>query len=161
MTKADFRALRETIGLTQGDVADACGVALRTVKRWEHPDWPEPPDDAWEWLLDMLERHDDMVDYMVDKVTGIAAERGLPETVAITYYRDQAQYDACCREPGPYGFANAIAREVALELAGEGIDTEFRYPDSGAILVRGGGDGAGVDVDLMDKLQTGRDPDAL
>ena len=43
MTKADFRATRETIGLTQGDVAEACGVSLRTVKRWEHPDWPEPP----------------------------------------------------------------------------------------------------------------------
>lgn len=128
MTKADFRAIRETIGLTQGDVAKALGVAPRTVKRWEHPDWQEPPEDAWEWLLGMLERHDAAVDAMVDRILAIVAKRGAPEVVAITYFRDQSQYDACGRDDGPYGFVNSIAREVALDLAGEGIETEFRYP---------------------------------
>lgn len=132
MTKADFRAIRETIGLAQGDVAKACGVSLRTVKRWEHPDWQEPPEDAWAWLLDMLERHDAAVDAMVDKAMALVRERG-PEVVAITYYRDQSQYDARGRDDGPYGFVNSIAREVALGLNDEGIETEFRYPDDGAI----------------------------
>lgn len=139
MTKADFRAIRETIGLTQGDVAKALGVSLRTVKRWEHPDWQEPPEDAWAWLLDMLDRHDAMVDEAVGRALAIAAERGEPETVVITYYRDQAQHDAHGREPGPYGFVNAVSREVALELNGEGIETEFRYPDEGAISTPGSG----------------------
>lgn len=137
MTKADFRAIRETIGLTQGDVAKALGVALRTVKRWEHPDWQEPPEDAWSWLLEMHERHDALVDEAVDRVLAIAAKRGAPEVVAIIYYRDQSQYDACGREPAPYGFANSVAREVALDLAGEGIETEFRYPDEGAVSTPG------------------------
>ena len=136
MTKADFRATRETLGLTQGDVAKACGVSLRTVKRWEHPGWQEPPEDAWAWLLDMLERHDAAVDAMVDKAMALVRERG-PEVVAITYYRDQAQHDAHGREPGPYGFVNAVSREVALELSGEGIETEFRYPDDGAVRAPG------------------------
>ena len=137
MTKADFRAIRETIGLTQGDVAKALGVALRTVKRWEHPDWHEPPEDARAWLLEMHERHDALVDEAVDRALAIAAKRGAPEVVAITYYRDQAQHDAHGREQGPYGFANSVAREVALDLAGEGIETEFRYPDDGAISTPG------------------------
>ena len=133
MTKADFRAIRETIGLTQGDGAKALGVALRTVKRWEHPDWQEPPEDAWAWLLGMQERHDALVDEAVDRVLAIAAKRGAPDVVSITYYRDQAQHDAHGREPGPYGFANSVAREVALDLNGEGIETEFRYPDDDSI----------------------------
>lgn len=137
MTKADFRAIRETIGLTQGDVAKACGVSLRTVKRWEHPDWQEPPDDAWEWLLDMHDRHDALVDKAVGRALAIVGERGEPAAVVITYYRDQPQYDAHGRDPGPYGFANSIAREVALDLNGKGIETEFRYPDEGAISTPG------------------------
>ena len=139
MTKADFRAIRETIGLTQGDGAKALGVALRTVKRWEHPDWQEPPEDAWAWLLGMQERHDALVDEAVDRVLAIAAKRGAPDVVSITYYRDQAQHDAHGREPGPYGFANSVAREVALDLNGEGIETEFRYPDDDSISTPGSG----------------------
>ena len=135
-TKADFRATRETIGLTQGDVAKACGVSLRTVKRWEHPDWQEPPEDAWAWLLGMLERHDAAVDAMVDRTLAVAG-RGDIDVVAITYYRDQSQYDAHGREPGPYGFANSVAREVALDLNDEGLETEFRYPDDGALRTPG------------------------
>lgn len=138
MTKADFRATRETMGLTQGDVAKACGVSLRTLKRWEHPDWQEPPEDAWAWLIGMLERHDAAVDAMVDKALELVREHG-PEVVAITYYRDQAQYDACGRDDGPYGFINSIAREAALDLNGEGIEVEFRYPDDGAVSTPGSG----------------------
>lgn len=137
-TKADFRATRETIGLTQGDVAKALGVSLRTVKRWEHPDWQEPPEDAWALLLGMLERHDAAVDAMVDRALA-AAGRGDLDVVAITYYRDQPQYDACGRESAPYGFVNSIAREVALDLNGDGIETEFRYPDDDAISTPGSG----------------------
>lgn len=125
-----------TIGLTQGDVAKALGVSLRTVKRWEHPDWQEPPEDAWEWLLGMLERHDATVDAMVDRALA-AAVMGDLDVVAITYYREQSQYDAHGRDPGPYGFANSVAREVALDLNDEGIETEFRYPDDGAISTPG------------------------
>lgn len=139
MTKADFRAIRETIGLTQGDVAKALGVALRTVKRWEHPDWQEPPEDAWEWLLDMHDLHDALVDEAVDRALAIVGERGEPAAVVTTYYREQSQYDAHGRDEGLYGFANSIAREVAHDLNGEGIETEFRYPDDDAISTPGSG----------------------
>ena len=49
-TKADFRALREELGLSQTDLGLALGVKTLTVKRWEK-DGPEGflvPDDAWD-----------------------------------------------------------------------------------------------------------------
>lgn len=136
-TKADFRATRETIGLTQRDVAEACDVALRTVKRWEHPDWGDPPEDAWEWILEMLDRHDSMVDEAVGRACSISAEHGELESVVITYYRDQEQYDAHGRDDGPVGFANAVAREVGAVLTNEGIEVEFAYPDDVAVCTPG------------------------
>ena len=36
-TKADFKALRERVGLSQHDVADAIMVSIKTIKRWENP----------------------------------------------------------------------------------------------------------------------------
>ena len=35
--KADFRAQREQLGLTQQDVADALEINIKTVKSWEDP----------------------------------------------------------------------------------------------------------------------------
>ena len=34
-SKADFKCLRERVGLSQQDVASALGVNIRSVKRWE------------------------------------------------------------------------------------------------------------------------------
>lgn len=135
-TKADFKAARESVGLTQLDVATACGVRVLTVKRWEKPGWPDPPEDAWGYLGEMVERHDEMVDYCVEtmreqrEATGVASAR-------LTYFRDQAQYDATGRDPGSYGFVNAVSRDVARALDDEGFDVSFAYPDDGAIRTPG------------------------
>lgn len=45
-TKAAFRAAREASGASQAALADALGVNVRAVKRWEAPGQPEPPLDA-------------------------------------------------------------------------------------------------------------------
>lgn len=132
MTKAGFRAMREALGLTQLDVADACGVRALTVKRWERPGFPEPPEDAVEWLEGMADLHDDMVGQMV----GLALESPADE-VRVTYFRDQAQYDASGRDDGPFGFANSVTRDVAAELTAKGMDVAFRYPDDGAVRTPG------------------------
>ena len=49
-TKADFRALREELGLSQTDLGRALGVKTLTVKRWEKdgPDGFLVPDDVWD-----------------------------------------------------------------------------------------------------------------
>lgn len=135
-SKADFRALRESLGLTQQDVADACDVRVLAIKRWERPDYTDPPQDAWEWLEDMADLHDEMVEDTVNRMFELSSFTGA-ESVAITYFRDQAQYDACGRDEGPVGFVNAVARDVAAELTARGINVAFRYPDDGAISIPG------------------------
>lgn len=126
-TKADFRATRERIGYTQQWVAHALNVDVRTVKRWENPNYFEPPADAWEWLEEEVERFEQMLDYALEQADGIPH-------VVITYYRTQEQFEQYGRDKGFYGFANALAREVAQCVDAE---IEYRYPDSGAISTPG------------------------
>ena len=42
MTPAELRMVRESLGLTGEDLARHLGVALRTVRRWEHGQSPIP-----------------------------------------------------------------------------------------------------------------------
>ena len=136
MTKADFRAMREECGLTQQDVADALDVRALTVKRWERPGFPEPPDDAWAYLHSMRDRMVEMAEFAADKAVELRDETGAG-AIALTYFRDQRQYDASGRDEGPVGFANAVARATASRLLGEGFDVEFAYPDDGAVPTPG------------------------
>lgn len=131
--KADFRAMREGLGLTQQDVALALGVKPLTVKRWENPgnEW-EPPAFAWDCLDEMEERRDELVAFAVEKAHGSPAQH-----VVLTYYRSHTDYSEHGRDEGPHGFANACAREVAGILRGEGYEVEFAYPENGAIATPG------------------------
>lgn len=131
-TKADFKATRERIGYTQQWVARALDVGIKTVKRWEQPNQPEPPVDAWDWLLGEAERFDDMLWFAVDK-----AVDGDEDTIVLTYFRTQEQYDQCGRDEGSYGFANALARAVGVDCRLNGLNVEYRYPDDGAIRTEG------------------------
>ena len=135
--KADFKALREALGLSQSDVADACMVRTTTVKRWERPGFPGAPNDAWAYLEGEARRHDDMVAYAVARARDARAVGQMPDSVVITYYRDQDQYDALGRDDGPFSYANAVARDVAAILQREDFVVEFAYPDDGAIRTPG------------------------
>lgn len=138
-TKADFKALRERVGLSQNDIADALGVNIKTVKRWEKPDFPySAPDDAWAYLKEVLDSQRQQVSYLLAVVAKQVEELGNePAVVPITYYRDQAMYDEYGRDEGPFGWPNAVARAVAVELERRGIGYEFRYPTEGAIRTPG------------------------
>ena len=138
-TKADFKALRERVGLSQHDVADAIRVSIKTIKRWENPSVPyEAPADAWEYLENVLEVQSNQVSYAL----GVLAKQveqlgGEPAVVPITYYRDQAMYDEYGRDTGKFGQANASARAVATALEQRGIKVTFNYPLHGAISTEG------------------------
>lgn len=138
-TKADFKALRERVGLSQHDVADAIMVSIKTIKRWENPSVPyEAPADAWEYLENVLEVQSNQVSYTL----GVLAKQveqlgGEPAVVPITYYRDQEMYDRYGRDDGPFGWANNVARLTAYELERRGIGYEFRYPNEGAVSTPG------------------------
>lgn len=124
-SKPQFRAIRETLGYTQLDVAEALGVERGTIKNWEKETCPwEIPSDAWDWLLSERTRFEEMYSYSVCRALDSGAEK-----VVLAYYRTQEIYDSCGRDKGAVGFANALARAVAHELEAEGLDVEFRYPD--------------------------------
>lgn len=133
-THAEFRARREAIGLSQRDVAEAMGVQERSARRWEAPGNYLAPDDAWEWLERMEATYAKGVAAALAQVADIAEDAGgLPETVALTYYRSQREYDELGRDEGPYGFRNAMTREVGRKLRERGIKAVIAFTDEDAV----------------------------
>lgn len=123
-SKADFKARRESLGLTQRDVAEASDVAVMTVKRWENPYYSDPPEDAWEWIEDCERLQAEVVDAAVSTALAHGAKNA-----QLTYYRNQEQYDELGGNPGLYGVANTNARMVSTRLKSLKIDVDFCYPD--------------------------------
>lgn len=130
-TKAQFKAIRERVGLSQEDVADALGNAVRTVKRWESPDYQQPPEDAWEYLEDALDQHKRIVDDALRAVEKTIKGHGgrKPDHVDLLYYKTQHQYDLYGRDPGSYMMVNARTREIAVLLEQLGVEARFHYPE--------------------------------
>lgn len=128
---ADFRALREQVGYSQQDVADALGIKVLSVKRWEKPDYPfEIPRTAWDLLDSAYELQVTVVEAAVDEACGAGESTGLHiETpVRLTYWRTQGDYDARHpHDPGSYTQANATARAVAEKLRALGFRVYFQY----------------------------------
>lgn len=125
---ADYRALRESTGVSQNYVAQALSVNVVTVKRWERG-ISDILTDAWQ-LLDELAalqelRVRDAVNAVRDAQTELGSE---PQNVIITYYRSQKQYDEYGRDVAEYGFVNAISRRVASVLVEQGYMVVFEYP---------------------------------
>lgn len=127
-THAAFRAMRESLGLSQKNVADALGVQQRSVRRWEEPDYYLPPADAWEYLEHMSAVYAKGVAAALSQVADIVGEAGkAPNAIAMTYYRSQQEYDDMGRDEGPYGFRNAMTREVAAKLRAAGYDVTVSF----------------------------------
>lgn len=129
ITAADFRAMREGLGLSQADVAKAMMVNAQTVKRWENGRYPVP-DDAWRWL----KRVKQSSDCAVNDAFSSLVESGASGTVHVTYYRTQDEFDAFGRDVGFFGVANANSRKVAELLERRGIRCEFHYPGESAVV---------------------------
>lgn len=138
-TKAQFRAMRDRVGLSQQDVADELDVNIKTVKRWEKPDNDcLPPEDAWSLLEHALNIQRQQVDYAFAVVDDQIDQTGKPpEQVVLTYFRDQQMYDDHGRDLGRFGQANATARAVAFVLEDLGCNVVFAYPGEGAIGAEG------------------------
>ena len=124
-TKAEFRAIRETVGMTQGMLADALGVEQRSVRRWESPtnDYV-PPQDAWDVLDAALSAQRRGIATALGKVDEIAKERGTyPKSVMLPYWSSQDAYDRdhYVDDGGDWRMANATNRLLAHALHERGI----------------------------------------
>lgn len=128
-TKAEFRALRETVGLLQGDIARELGVEERSVRRWESPDAPQfPPQDAWDVLDDALEQQRKVVSFALGKVDEIAKQQGdYPHAVELPYWSSAKDYDNhhSADDGGNWRMANANSRLVAFALHERGIRVKW------------------------------------
>ena len=129
-TKANFRAIRERVGLTQKALANTLGVTVDTVKKWENTKYFAPPDDAWSYLIDALGRHVEAVQASVGQVDKVIEQTGKPpREVSLPVYRSQAHYDQCGRDDGDYGVVNARSREIGALLEERGIRAQYVYPE--------------------------------
>ena len=136
-TSAEVKALRESVGLSQADLAELAGVSVRTIKRWERD--MTPPTDVCDLLERYVVRKAKAVEAAletVDRITWGQAGRA-PDLIPLTYYRSQEEYDALGRDAGPFGVANANSRAVGEALMARGFEVEFRYPDEGAVRTPG------------------------
>ena len=127
--KAEFRAIREAVGMTQAALADELGVEARSVKRWESPAAAQqPPQDAWDVLDAALDRQREFVGFALDKVHDVMDETGgAPQSVVLTYWANADEYEAASTDAamgvdGDWRMANANARALAAILWAEGVD---------------------------------------
>lgn len=127
-TKAAFRAAREMVGMTQAALADALGVEVRSVKRWESLDAPqEPPQDAWGVLGDAKREQDSLIGATLDAVERVKAAMGhYPGSYRMVYWTSQRQWDRYRVGPqADWRMANAASRAIAVVLAERGVEVEW------------------------------------
>lgn len=148
-TKADWKALRETIGISTGSLASYLDKNISTVQYWENPGDAarryHPTKKAWAMLQQLRDKQKSVVEELVQaavrrareardegdgasggSAAGTGTDSGRPRAV-LYYYRNRAQYYRSDR--GDIGILNATARQAALRLEQMGFDVSFRYDD--------------------------------
>lgn len=127
-SKAAFRALRETVGITQQAFADLFGVKILSVKRWESPTYPQQaPGAAWEALEELEQAQLEACTQALVKVIARPREAtGGAQPVEVPYWSSAAGYEACRGSDGiTWTEANATARRLAAILVDRGLSVEW------------------------------------
>lgn len=139
-SKADWKALRELIGISTGSLAALLHKNIATIQYWENPNESavryHPSDHAWEVLEDLRAKQintvNKIVNLHVDKMNEAEARRGSDQNIPVaklTYYRNRARYYGNKPEYGDIGILNATMRQAAMKLGEKGIPVEFEYDD--------------------------------
>ena len=125
-TKAAFRVMRESCGASQADLAQALGVNVRAVKRWEAPGQPEPPHDAWNlvegWHADVKIG----AQWHVDRAEELRYDAH--EAYTLVIYRNQEEFDEVLSpmlaQAPSYHWQDAIA-EAQAEAEAQGHESWY------------------------------------
>ncbi|MGP3979450.1 helix-turn-helix domain-containing protein [Streptomyces sp. 8N114] len=128
MTPAEFKVVREYLGLTGDWLAGHLGVSSRTVRHWEQGKYAIPDGVRLE-IEDLERRTGEFVSGIIDKLMD------LPDPGVVTY-RDDAEYHAAHPEvPFPASWHRAVLARVAQEVPAlsityadtvEGLEQETR-----------------------------------
>ncbi|TCD53853.1 hypothetical protein EJ419_06265 [Alloscardovia theropitheci] len=124
-TRADFKALRETLGITHPWLADQLTMNVRNTHRWEADttnSWYQPPDKAWNLLYNLKKDHDKYIHQTVKQAT---IHHKIGDTITLTYYHknNQSHLDL------PRDIINARIRAAGTILEHLGYTVTYQYPD--------------------------------
>ncbi len=127
-TKANFRVLREMIGMSQEELAKMLNVTKITVIRWENEaSQYNAPIKAWEYIEEVFEEYVENVNTLFSEIENNENESE-NNVVKIYYFSSQEMCDRIFSNNFPYQQANAIQRELAKKLIESGYDVVFEYP---------------------------------
>jgi transcriptional regulator with XRE-family HTH domain len=118
MTDAEFRVVRDFLGLTGEWLAGHLGVSSRTVRHWEQGKFAIPDGVRLE-IEDLEARTGVFVSGVIEKLQGI------PEPGVITYRSDTEYHAAHPEIPFPASWHRAAVARIAQEVPGLAI----AYPD--------------------------------
>lgn len=125
MTPAEFKVVREYLGLTGDWLAGHLGVSPRTVRHWEQGKYPIP-DGVRLQIEDLELRTGVFIGGIVEKLLDV------PDPGVITY-RDDAEYHAAHPEiPFPAAWHRAVVARVAQEVNGLRIAYASNVTEGGA-----------------------------
>lgn len=114
MTDAEFRVVREFLGLTGDWLAGHLSVTPRTVRHWEQGKYPIP--DGVRLVIEDLEaRTGEFIGALVPQLMD------LPDPGVITYRTDAEYHEAHPEVPFPASWHRAVVARLALEVPGLSI----------------------------------------
>ena len=136
-SKADFRMLRDVIGVSQAWVAKRLGVSVLTVKNWESPGEFYPPRrEAWDLLAGLWREADGKAAALVEiavEARRMAVERGVePAPMPLSYWRTIKDWARVNGDEGSWRVANAATRMAADRLHVLGVPVTVRYVETEA-----------------------------
>lgn len=109
MTDAEFRVVREYLGLTGDWLAGHLDVSSRTIRHWEQGKYAIPDGVRLE-MEDLERRTGEFVSGLIEKLMDI------PDPVVVTY-RDDTQYHAAHPEiQFPASWHRAVVARIAQEV---------------------------------------------
>ncbi len=114
MTDAEFKVVREYLGLTGDWLAGHLGVSARTVRHWEQGKYPIPDGVRLE-MEDLEARTGAFVDAVVAQLMD------LPEPGVITYRSDDEYHSAHPDVPFPASWHRAVVARIAQDVPGLAI----------------------------------------
>ena len=128
--KATFRAWRTMVGFTQQDLAAKFKVPPKVAANWEREAaFDEIPDDVFDYVRRVKAIHGRMVAEKLAQFDEVEAG----ETVTLTYYRSQSQYEHA-GGVGYYALDNGVSLTVAGILEQDGVTVEWQYPPRRDVL---------------------------
>lgn len=128
MTAAEYRTLREALGLSPPQVSAITGYALRTAQMWDE-EKRKIPEKVEKLLLEIEEAVCAAVSGTVQAVKETAEEKGTPETVWMVRYRTDADLHRYRQDMLglPASLHAAMLARIRRELFRMGIITRIAY----------------------------------